>query len=144
MTHRRRWSWTTDRDLELLRGRVMLVLVLAYGGWLKLRYPEGTAAYLRTLAVPLAGVPLVLASGALEFGAGLALLVGWRTRAAALVLLLYLMPVTWFTHVAPGRAATDLAVQDVELLQALKNLAVMGGLVLLARSGPGRHSLDGA
>ncbi|MEK7766218.1 MAG: DoxX family protein, partial [bacterium] len=75
--------------------------------------------------------------------AGLAILVGWRTRWAVLALIVYLVPITWYTHVAVAQAAVDQVVKDQEFFQALKNLAVIGGLLLLRSSGPGRHSLDG-
>ena len=83
------------------------------------------------------------AAGALEAAAGLAILVGWRTRWAVLALIVYLVPITWYTHVAVAQAAVDQVVKDQEFFQALKNLAVIGGLLLLRSSGPGRHSLDG-
>lgn len=132
-----------DADVAQLAGRVMVVLVLLQGGYLKLVYPGGTAQYLEQLGVPLAGVPLAAACGLLEMLCAIAIGVGWRTRVAAGVLIAYLIPMTWYTHLALAQGSPDQMVRDQETLQALKNLAVMGGLLLVGAAGPGRHAVDG-
>jgi putative oxidoreductase len=49
---------------------------------------------------------------------------GWKARLGALLLLLFLVPTTLLFH-------TDVA-DRMERIQLLKNLAIMGGLLLVA------------
>jgi putative oxidoreductase len=75
-----------------------------------------------------------------EFLAGLAVLVGFKTRQAAWALVIFLLLTTGFVHAfwlleGPARAAT--------LAHFYKNLAIMGGYLLLTMTGGGRYSLDG-
>lgn len=129
-------------DYMLLAGRVLLVLGFLAGGFLKFRYLAGTAAYLKEIGVPGAGEPLALITGLIEFVAALFIMVGYKARLSALVLFIYLMPVTWFTHLSLAHSAGDLVTKDNEIFQTLKNAAAMGGLILLYLAGPGVYSLD--
>jgi len=125
-------------DYMLLAGRVLLVLGFLAGGFLKFRYLAGTAE----IGVPGAGEPLALITGLIEFVAALFIMVGYKARLSALVLFIYLMPVTWFTHLSLAHSAGDLVTKDNEIFQTLKNAAAMGGLILLYLAGPGVYSLD--
>lgn len=131
-----------DRDAMLLVGRVLLVLLFLAGGFLKIKYLSGTAAYLGDVGVPGAGPAVAMAAGLIECACALCILAGYRTRLAAAVLVAYLLPATWYTHLAIAQNASDAVVRDNEVFQTLKNVAVMGGLALLAVAGPGAHSLD--
>lgn len=80
------------------------------------------------------GIALVI-----EAGGVLCLLAGWQARAAAFVMFLYLAAVSvllhnfWALHgAAAGGAQT----------QFLKNVGIMGGLLMIAAYGPGKWSLD--
>jgi len=67
--------------------------------------------------------------------AGAALLAGWLTRVAALALALFCIATAVLFH-------TDFAIRN-ELLHFEKDLAIAGGLFVLAASGPGACSADG-
>ena len=131
-----------DTDVMLVIGRVLVVMLFLVGGFLKIKYLPGTAAYLADMDVPGAGRALALAAGLIECGCALLILAGYRTRLAAAVLVAYLIPITWYTHLAVAQATVDPVVRDNEVFQTLKNVAVMGGLSLLWITGPGAHSLD--
>lgn len=74
---------------------------------------------------------MLYASGvALVVGGG-ALLAGFRTRWAALLLFATLIPITITVHIAPGHTGP-----------LLKNVALLGGLIHFAVRGPGAFSLD--
>lgn len=126
----------------LLVGRVCLVSILFLSAMQKLRYSAGTAQYMERMGMPGASEALAWAFGIFEFVAGLAILVGWRTRAAALAVVVYLLPVTWYTHLAVAYGTADAVVRDQETYQVLKNISMIGGLLILAASGPGEHSLE--
>jgi putative oxidoreductase len=76
---------------------------------------------------------------AFELFGGLAILVGLKTRGMAWAFVIFLLLTTGFVHPfwllegAP-RAATQ--------AHFYKNLAIMGGFLLLAMTGGGRYSLD--
>jgi putative oxidoreductase len=54
-------------------------------------------------------------------------------------LFLYIIPTTYFFHNFWTMTGMD---QQNNLAHFLKNLAIMGGLLLLAANGPGGYSLD--
>lgn len=69
---------------------------------------------------------------ALCFAGSLSLILGWRTRFGAFLLILFLVPVTLIMHIYPG-----------ELTEVWKNLALLGGLLMVISNGPGKWSVDG-
>jgi putative oxidoreductase len=84
-------------------------------------------------------VPFFLAAAvALELAAGVALLVGWYARPAAAALILFLVPTTLIFHdfwQYEGRA------QQEQMIHFMKNLGLLGGLVLAAADTGGAPSL---
>lgn len=82
------------------------------------------------------GVAMAMAIGAivLLLGGGFSVLLGLRARWGAIALLIFLIPTTLMFHL-------NLADQ-MEQIQFLKNVGLMGGLLLLVQSGPGRYSVD--
>jgi putative oxidoreductase len=119
-------------------GRVLLSLIfvaIAVGkvaGW------SGFSQYMESkhlIAIPV----LLTASIAVEFAGGLSVLLGWRARSGALLLLVYLLPVTAVFHnfwALQGMQA------QIEVINFLKNVAIMGGLLLIVAFGPGPYSVD--
>src|SRR5205823_3758422 len=81
-----------------------------------------------------------VAATVVELGAGLSLLLGLQARLGALVLLLYLIPVTATFHLAFWTYPPEQ--QKVQMLFLLHNLSLMGGLLLVTTCGPGPVSLD--
>jgi putative oxidoreductase len=82
------------------------------------------------------GIALVI-----ELVGGLAILLGLYTRFTAWILFLYLIPTTFLFH-------NFWAFQGMDRIDPMihfeKNLAIMGGLLILAAFGPGAYSLDSA
>lgn len=132
-----------DKHVTLLVGRVFLVMVLVMSGYEKLTHLARTADYLGSVGFHASAGTVAWLAGAVELAGGVALLIGWRTRGVALVLFVYLLPVIWITHLAVAHAATDPYVRLNETMQAMKSLAMAGGLLLLHVAGPGAHSVDG-
>ena len=98
-----------------------------------------TSGYIASKGLP---APMILgvAAGVLELVAGLALLVGFRARYAALALTAFLVPVTIIFHNPIGLAGVE---AQMQVIQVLKNLAIAGGLLAIATRGAGALSLDG-
>jgi putative oxidoreductase len=75
-----------------------------------------------------------------ELTGGLSLLLGYKTRLGALLLFLFLIPVTLTFH--NFWTYTDPKEQHTNMLFLLHNLTLMGGLLLLMTFGPGPLSID--
>ena len=123
-----------------LIGRILLAWLFIPAGWGKLGAGfAGTVGYIASKGLPM---PEVLAVAALvvELGAGIALLIGFQTRWAALLLALFTLGAAVFFHNYWGVPADQAMVQQ---LMFNKNLGVVGGLLVIAALGGGALSLDG-
>ena len=87
----------TNFNAMALIGRVLLALVFLLSGIGKLRGFDGTMAYISSVGLPLAGVLAALAL-ALEIVAGVALILGYRTRWAALALAAFTLVAAFLFH----------------------------------------------
>lgn len=118
--------------------RVLLALMFILAGINKFGNLEGTAGYVASGGLPLAGLlaPLV---ATLEVVAGLMVLVGWQARWAALALALFTLAASVLFHAFWSMPADKAYLQQ---LMFLKNLAVAGGLLLIYSFGAGPGSLD--
>ena len=98
----------------------------------------GTVGYMQSKGMPMASVLAVLTI-ALEIGGGMALIVGWQTRWAALALALFTLVASLIFH---NFWAMTGPAQMTNQLMFMKNMAVIGGMLVLAAFGPGAISLD--
>lgn len=114
-------------------GRILLSLIFLGSAATKLADPAGTQAYMDAYGLPMTGV-LLVAAIATELLGGLALLVGLKTRLTAFVLIGFLATATLIFHTSLG--------EQQQLLHFLKNLAILGGLLLVMNEGTGPLSLD--
>lgn len=73
---------------------------------------------------------LLFLAATVEIVAGFSLFVGWHYRLAAVLLALYLIPVTFFFH--NFWQITDQAMHIAQFAHFLKNLAIFGGLLCIA------------
>ena len=119
------------------RGGLAAIFILS--GFGKLTAVAGTAAYIASKGLPAPTLLAVLA-GITELGGGLLLLAGLRARAASLLLAAFLMPVTVIFHNPSGLSGMD---AQMQVIQLLKNLAIIGGLLTVATRGAEALSLDG-
>lgn len=130
---------TNLQNAAMLVGRILLGLIFVISGYGKIGGYAGTAAYMTGHGMPLVSVLLPLTI-LVEFGGGLLLMAGWQTRWVALILALFLVPVTAIFH-NPAGLTPDQAQQ--QMINLLKNLAIMGGMLQVAAFGAGAWSLDG-
>ena len=122
----------------LLLARIFIAALFLVAGARKLLTYAATAGYFAKLGFPAPDAVAVLAI-AIELGAGLMLLAGWRTRWAAWLLVVFVVVATAMAHrfwqVEPAQFAN-------QLNHFLKNVAIIGGLIFVATFGPGRMALD--
>jgi putative oxidoreductase len=128
-----------QRNEIILLARIIMMILFIMAGWSKLTNFEGTVAYLTSLGAPM---PMVAAGIAvvMEFFVAIAIILGFYTRPLAFLLALFALGTALIAHhfwtmVDPERAANT--------IQYFKNLSIMGGLLLLGITGPGKYSIDG-
>jgi putative oxidoreductase len=121
-----------------LVGRLLLALLFLPAGISKMTGFAGTAGYIASKGLPLPELGAVIAI-VVEIGAGLALIVGWQTRWAAVVLVVFTLAATFIFHNFWAMPADQAFMQQ---LMFYKNIAVVGGLLTLAAWGAGALSLD--
>jgi putative oxidoreductase len=121
-----------------LIGRILLAALFLPAGIAKITGFAGTVGYIASVGLPLASVGAVLAIAA-EVGGGLALLLGWQTRWAALALAVFTVVAGVFFHAFWNLPAEQ---QMMQQIMFMKNIAIAGGLLFVAAFGPGAISLD--
>ena len=117
----------------------MLALLFVPAGFAKIAGFAGTAGYIASGGVPLPEVAAAIAI-AVELGLGLLLLVGWQTRWAALGIAVFTAVITFIFHNYWAAPAEQMMQQQQAFF---KNIAVVGGLLLVAAFGAGAWSFDG-
>jgi putative oxidoreductase len=118
--------------------RIAIAPIFVVSGIGKLVEPARVAGYMASKGLP-SGALLAVAIGGFEIAGGIFLALGARARLAALVLAAYLVLVTLIFHNPAGLAG--MAAQ-LETLQMLKNVAILGGLVSVVTHGAGPLSVD--
>ena len=129
----------TYQNLLNLIGRVLVATLFLPAGLAKLAGFEGTIAYFASLGIP-APVFALVATIIIEIGGSIALLVGYKTRVVASLMALFTLAAAITGH-AFWAAPVDAAF--IAQLLFFKNIAVMGGLLILASAGAGKFSIDG-
>ncbi len=121
-----------------LIGRLLLAALFLPAGISKIGAFSGTAGYIGSVGLPLPELGAAIAI-AVEILGGLALLLGWGTRWAALALAVFTLMASVFFHNFWAMPAEQMMVQQ---LMFFKNIAVIGGLLVLAAFGAGTLSVD--
>ena len=112
--------------------RLFLGQIFLLSGIFKIGGYEGTQGYMEAMGVPGMLLPLVIV---IEVGGGLAIIAGWQTKLVSIALAV-------FTVVAAVIFHNNFSDQ-MQMIMFMKNIAIAGGLILLAVHGAGGYSLDG-
>ena len=110
----------------LLIGRVLLAAIFLHDGLFKLGNTALSGAYARSFGVPEQLLPLAIA---VEIGGGLLIAFGFHTRVCAVLLAGFCLFTAIVFHTKFG--------DRNQLIHFEKNLAMAGGLLILAVGGPG-------
>ena len=121
-----------------LAGRVLIALLFLPAGFSKLTGFSGTVGYIASKGLPMPELGAVIAI-VVEIAVAAALLVGFKTRWAALILAVFTLAATAIFHNFWGVPADQAMVQQ---LMFFKNIAVVGGLLAFAGFGPGSLAID--
>ena len=130
-------STSTQNTLSLV-GRALIALLFIPAGFSKIAGFAGTAGYIASKGVPLPEVCAAIAIAA-ELGLGLLILVGLQARLAALGLAIFTVVITFIFH---NFWAVEAAQKMMQQQAFFKNIAVAGGLLLIAAFGAGGFSVD--
>lgn len=122
-----------------LAGRILLAAIFVISGFGKIVGFEGTVGYMEAYGMPMAQVFLIGAI-VLELGGGLMVLLGWKARLGALALIVFTIPATLIFHQFWG--IEDAGEAMTQQIMFLKNLSMIGGLLILYVHGAGALSLD--
>ena len=128
----------TYESLAAFVGRIFLALIFVVSGVGKITGYAGTAAYMASKGLPLVEILLPLTI-AVELGGGLLLALGWKARWAALALFLFLIPTTLIFHQFWG---LEPKLAQMQKIHFLKNVAIMGGMLMVLAIGAGAWSVD--
>lgn len=121
------------KHLLTFLARLGLSFIFIMSGFTKITNFEGTAQKMTQAGMPAASFFLVGAIGFLLMG-GLAVLLGFKAKWGAILLLLFLIPATFIFHLD----ITD----PMQRIQLVKNIAIGGGLLMLIAHGSGKFSVD--
>jgi putative oxidoreductase len=121
-----------------LLGRVLLSAIFIISGISKIGNFGATRDAIVAHGVPVAGLFVVL-SLVIEIAAGVCILIGLQGRISAMLLMAYLIPVTLIMHNFWSYMGPE---HQMQLVNFLKNISIMGGLAQIAAMGPGPISVD--
>jgi putative oxidoreductase len=120
-----------------LLGRLLVTIVFftsipAHFGPVDLNYAVAAGVPVAKLVVPATGVLALIGS--------ISVLLGYRTKLGAWLLILFLVPVTLAMH--NFWAAKDAMMAQLQMGMFLRNVSIIGGLFLISQFGAGPWSLD--
>ena len=112
-------------------GRIFLSTIFIIEGLRKLFFQEQTIEFMEAYGIP--GI-LFFPSVIFEIFFPLLIIVGYRTKVASLVMILFILTVTIIFH-------TDFS-NEMQLIAFLKNIAIAGGFLIIFARSTGKYSID--
>ena len=122
-------------------GRLCLSGLFVWAGFAKLMNPAGTGQYFASNGIPAPGLMVWIAI-LVELVGGLAILVGFKTRWVAAILVIWCLITGFAVHLAVAMQATDAMVVGNNMVHFYKNLGLAGGLLYVLTFGAGALSVD--
>lgn len=122
----------------LFLGRVMISAIFLLAGIGKFIAYNETVHYMASKGLPYIPVLLVIAA-LVEITASLAIIFGFKTRIAAFILFLFLIPTTYIFH---NFWAVTTEEAKIQFIMFMKNVGIAGGLLYIIGAGPGGLALD--
>lgn len=127
-----------SKQFSPLVGRILISYMFIIAGVGKIMKFSSTAAYMATKGVPMTEVLLALTI-LIELGGGLLILLGWKARWSALVMFLFLIPVTLVFH--NFWTIQDAIARTHDMHAFMKNTAIMGAMLYIMAYGSGPFSV---
>lgn len=118
-------------------GRVLYSFLFIFAGLG--HFSSATIGYASSQGVPLASI-VVPISGIMAILGGLSISLGFKAKVGALVLIAFLLPVTFMMHAFWG--ITDPMQSQMQMIMFLKNLSLVGSALFILHFGSGPASID--
>ena len=118
-------------------GRLFFAVIFLLAG--ANHFNKQTIGYAASQGVPLASIAVPL-SGVLAIAGGLSILLGYRAKLGAWLIVLFLIPVTLMMH--KFWTVTDPMMAQIQMIMFMKNISMLGGALLISQFGAGPASLD--
>jgi putative oxidoreductase len=125
------------KGLAVLLGRILFVAIFLMAG--SNHFSKQTIAFAASQGVPFASFAVPL-SGVLALAGGLSILLGYRAKIGAWLIALFLIPVTLMMH--KFWTVHDPMMAQIQMVLFMKNVAILGGALLISQFGAGPLSLD--
>lgn len=120
-----------------LLGRFLFALIFLMAG--PMHFSSQDIGYAASQGIPLASITVPL-TGVIAFLGGLSILLGYRARLGAWLIVLFLAGVTPMMH--NFWAVTDPMMHQIQLVMFLKNVSMLGAALFITQVGSGPWSLD--
>ena len=118
-------------------GRFFFALIFLFAA--PNHFTKQTIVFSASQGVPLASVAVPL-SGVVAIAGGLSILLGYRAKLGAWLIVLFLVPVSLMMH--KFWAVTDPMMAQIQMILFMKNVSMLGGALLITQFGAGPFSLD--
>lgn len=130
------------RDTSLptmaLIGRLLLAAIFLVSGIGKLTDIPGTVSQMTAAGIPHADT-LAIVAGAAEVLGAISIATGFLTRIGSFGLIVFMIPTTLIFHAFWNEAG---AARMPQMVNFMKNVAIIGGLAVLTAQGAGMFSID--
>jgi putative oxidoreductase len=139
-------SIAISRDVEatsywqgavVVLGRFLFALIFLMAG--ANHFNKQSIGYAASQGVPVASI-LVPLSGVVAIAGGLSILLGYRAKLGAWLIVLFLIPVSFMMH--KFWTVTDPMMAQIQMILFMKNISMLGGALLISQFGAGPFSLD--
>lgn len=129
---------STVESVAPAAGRVLLALIFFMSGVGKVLDFEGTTGYMAAHGMPAVSLFLI---GAIifELTGGASIILGAYARWGAVLLIIFLIPTTLIFH---NFWALEGAERQPQMINFMKNLSILGGLLIIVGRGAGAYSVD--
>ena len=121
----------------VVSGRFLFALIFLMAG--ANHFNKLTIGYAASQGVPLASIAVPL-SGVLAIAGGLSILLGYRAKLGAWLIVLFLVPVSFMMH--KFWTVSDPMMAQLQMILFMKNVSMLGGALLISQFGTGSFSLD--
>jgi len=119
-------------------GRILIALIFVVSGFGKISGFEGTVGYIASKGLPLPEFA-AMAAVVIELGGGLIVMFGWKARWAAIALALFTLVSMFIFHAYWSVPVDQVQNQQIHFM---KNLAIIGGLLVVFARGSGRYAIE--
>ena len=123
--------------LTALAGRLLFSLIFLLSGLS--HFSAATIGYAASQGVPFPNI-LVPLSGLLAIAGALSIILGYKARVGALLIIVFLVPVSFAMH--PFWNVADPMMRQLQMSMFMKNLSMLGGSLYILAQGAGAYSLD--